>query len=742
MFKDIKLTTINKLIASAVIFSCLVLTVGTLVIQKNILLIDDTWKLYQSDRSDKSRLESALRAEIGYGGMIHDFKNYILRNDPIYMETIHKDIGSAEAIINQYRLLELSNAELIALNDIQKVISAYEEVHVDIAHLFSMGYSITQLDNLVKIDDEPALKGLISLRKEVRTNLPDDTPLSKARVSADLRGAIGYGGMIHDYKNYILRHDEVYKKNTHLSLKSAYAAIDQYHTLKPNYSEIAALKNIKETLQDYEKNLEKITQLIEKDTSITQIDASVKIDDSLALQSLDIIDKSINEQIHNYNIAVSKALRLVKSTSDTVTWGLVIFFIIIFVFGMWLIQKRVMSPLLRLTNNMVKLSKNDLSITLEGEKNNNELGDIARAISVFRNNIIERNQAEAELAATNNELNKQLKNILELKEQSEKQTTQALELAEGLASARESAEKSAIEAEESEQRVSSILNSVQDAIITTNHEGLIESINPATEKIFGYTSAELMDKKISVLVPKAYKSPHDEYLLDFLKEDTSRDVSKPIEQNVKHKDGTTFDIELLINTISLSNEKKFIGVIKDITERKQWEKELKNLAMTDPLTKLANRNQYNNKLSEAAATSLRYQQPFALMLLDLDKFKPVNDRYGHQVGDLLLQHVANTLLASCRETDTVARLGGDEFAIILPSSNHPLDTGPLSQRILKEISKPIVIEEHSIHIGISIGISTFPDNTDDLEVLQTQADEALYQAKENGRNTFRCFKKD
>ena len=130
------------------------------------------------------------------------------------------------------------------------------------------------------------------------------------------------------------------------------------------------------------------------------------------------------------------------------------------------------------------------------------------------------------------------------------------------------------------------------------------------------------------------------------------------------------------------------------------------------------------------------------MLLDLDKFKPVNDRYGHQVGDLLLQHVANTLLASCRETDTVARLGGDEFAIILPSSNHPLDTGPLSQRILKEISKPIVIEEHSIQIGISIGISRFPDNTDDLEVLQTQADEALYQAKENGRNTFRCFKKD
>jgi diguanylate cyclase (GGDEF)-like protein len=132
----------------------------------------------------------------------------------------------------------------------------------------------------------------------------------------------------------------------------------------------------------------------------------------------------------------------------------------------------------------------------------------------------------------------------------------------------------------------------------------------------------------------------------------------------------------------LSRETKIIGVIKDITERKEWESELKKLAMTDPLTHLANRNQYNQKLNEAAAVSLRYQQPFALLLLDLDKFKPVNDRYGHQVGNLLLKHVADTLLTCCRETDTVARLGGDEFAIILLSSHNPLNTSTLAQRII------------------------------------------------------------
>lgn len=97
----------------------------------------NTWKLYQTDRSDKSRLEGDLRAAIGYGGMIHEFKNFVLRHDPIYMETIHKYIGSAEAILQQYSLLELTNAEITALNDIQRVITAYEKAHIKINQLLS-----------------------------------------------------------------------------------------------------------------------------------------------------------------------------------------------------------------------------------------------------------------------------------------------------------------------------------------------------------------------------------------------------------------------------------------------------------------------------------------------------------------------------------------------------------------------------------------------------------------------------
>jgi diguanylate cyclase (GGDEF)-like protein/PAS domain S-box-containing protein len=740
MFKHIKLTTIRKLLAGSLVLSCSMLGISALVIEKNIALIDNTWQLYQTDRSDKSRLEGALRAAIGYGGMIHDFKNFVLRHDPMYMETIHKYIGSAEAIIQQYSLLDLTSAELTALDDIQRVITAYEKAHVQVDHFTTLGYSITQLDNSVKVDDTPALRGLQTLRKEVRNSLTSNTPLSKARVGADLRAAIGYGGMIHEYKNYVLRHDLKYKKMVKLKLQQAYSSIEQYRSLAPSYAEVLALNDIEATLQHYGNNLDTISKLISSETSTREIDTSIRIDDYLALRGLNIIDKEIHQQINDYNSAVSRALVLVKSTSQIGAWSVFLLIFSIFIFAVWLIQARVIEPMLRLTDSMKKLANNDLSIVLESHHNDNELGDMAKAMSVFKENMIDRHKSEIELETANNELNVQLNNIKHLREQSEKQTTKALSLAEGLADARKAAETSTLRAEENELRVSSILNSVRDAIITVNAKGIIENVNPATELMFGYHSGELIGKNISVIVPEPHKSMHDEYIAHFIKEGPSRDISKPLEQRAQNKEGNKFDIELHLNTIELSNEKKIIGVIKDITERKQWEFELEKLAMTDPLTQLANRNQYNQKLAEAAAISLRNKQPFALLLLDLDKFKPVNDQHGHQVGDLLLQHVAKTLLSCCRETDTVARLGGDEFAIILPSSNNDMDTEALVRRIISQVSQAVTIEENSIQVGISIGICTFPDLADDLEVLQHQADTALYQAKKSGRNTYRIFK--
>lgn len=741
MFKDIKLTTIRKLFISSLVLSCAMLGIGAVVLEKNITLIDNTWELYQTDRSEKFRLESSLRAAIGYGGMIHDFKNFILRHEDNHMASIHKHIGSAEAIIQQYRLHHLTNAELTALDDIQRVIFAYEKAHVQVDYFFKQGYSITQLDSLIKIDDEPALRGLQTLHQEVRSPYTSKTPLSKARVNADLRAAIGYGGMIHYFKNYVLGHDLKYIEKVKLKLQQAYNAIAQYRSLEPNNAETLALNDIEITLQNYGSNLNVISQLITTETNISEIDQAIRIDDYKALRGLRIIEQEIHQQIDKHDTTVSQALKLVKNTSGIGTWGVFSLLLTIFIFVSWLIQAKVIKPILYLTNSMIKLANNDLSVKIEKNTHDNELGDMARTVNVFKENMIERHLTEMELEKANKELTVQLNSLHKLREQSTQQTTQALELADGLAEARKSAEKSTRRAEENELRVTSVLNSVRDSIITINTKGIIESANPATEAIFGYHPTELIGKNISILVSEPYKSKHDGYLTRFATKGSTRDISKPIEQTAERKDGTLFKVEIILSTIIFANETKIIGVIRDVTDRKQWEYELKKLAMTDPLTNLANRNQYNQKLTEAAALSQRNKQPFALLLLDLDKFKPVNDIYGHQVGDLLLQHVAKTLIKCCRETDVVARLGGDEFAIILPSSQHKLETETLSLRIIEQVSQPLIIQEHTIQISISIGISIFPNLSDDLETLQSQADTALYQAKRSGRNTYQVFKK-
>lgn len=736
MLKDIKLRTINKLIFAAMISSCLILGVNTLILKENIQLIDNTWTQYQADRSDKSRLESSLRNAIGYGGMIHEFKNFVLRHNPNSMEQIHRHIGAAISVINQYRLLRLSDAELIALDDIEGVIKNYEKFHFQINDLVASGHSITQIDKIVRVDDTPAIRGLKTLQRSVVNSRAPNASVSRARVSADLRGAIGYGGMIHNYKNYLLRHDKNYKKATKLNLQLAYQAIETYRSLNLSYAEELALNDIEKTLRNYAKNLDYISQSIDEGLSIKEIDEHARIDDYTTLRGLNTLDKAIHNQINDNDIAFSEAINFVKNTAHLMTWGLLIFLISIFIFGAWLVQARVMSPLLNLTTKMKKLSQNDFSITLEENKYDNELGDIARAMSIFRENMIERHNSKIELEKANNALNKQLKNILNLREQSEQQTSKALALAEGLAEARKSAEVSAQKAAENELRVSSILNSVQDSIITIDQKGVIEHVNPATERMFGYHSSELLKKNISMLMPDSLKEMHDEYLKSFSQHGSTRDASIPVQQHGLKKDGSTFNIEFNVSTITLSGETKIIGVIKDTTERALWEQEIKKLAMTDPLTELANRNQYGQRLDEAASIAMRNEQPFVLMLLDLDKFKPVNDRYGHPTGDWLLKHVAKILLECCRETDTVARLGGDEFAIILPPSPHPIDTNNLALRIIDKISQPVSIDGNTIQIGISIGISIFPDFANDVEKLHSQADEALYQAKENGRNTF------
>ncbi|UFS72552.1 diguanylate cyclase [Geomonas sp. RF6] len=181
----------------------------------------------------------------------------------------------------------------------------------------------------------------------------------------------------------------------------------------------------------------------------------------------------------------------------------------------------------------------------------------------------------------------------------------------------------------------------------------------------------------------------------------------------------------------------FVGVKEDISELKRLQKELGQMAHSDRLTGLPNRALFFDRLEQALIHARRKRSRFALLFLDLDGFKAINDTHGHQAGDELLQAVAHRLTFCVRESDTVARMGGDEFIIILGDINHWEEPGLVARKVLEAFSSPFHIGEITCTVGVSIGISVFPDDAEDANKLISKADFAMYEAKRSGKNNFR-----
>jgi diguanylate cyclase (GGDEF)-like protein/PAS domain S-box-containing protein len=207
----------------------------------------------------------------------------------------------------------------------------------------------------------------------------------------------------------------------------------------------------------------------------------------------------------------------------------------------------------------------------------------------------------------------------------------------------------------------------------------------------------------------------------------------------QRKNGKVFPAEVCLTALTLSGRRTLLATVRDITDRKVAEERVQYLAYYDALTGLPNRTLLQDRLFKALAGARRQKDKVALLFLDLDGFKNINDSLGHSVGDLLLQEVAERLKIWGRERDTVARLGGDEFLIMLTSVENSADIAVAAERLMKAMTAEFVVQGHSFSVSCSIGVSIFPEHGTDCETLIKNADAAMYGAKENGRNNFRFF---
>ena len=213
-----------------------------------------------------------------------------------------------------------------------------------------------------------------------------------------------------------------------------------------------------------------------------------------------------------------------------------------------------------------------------------------------------------------------------------------------------------------------------------------------------------------------------------------------LEHRIVHQDGS--ERFVFHQAEATRDEGKIVslrGTVQDITERKMHEAQIEFLANHDALTSLPNRNLLSDRIAQAIARAQRDNRRVGVMILDLDRFKFINDNFGHHVGDGLLKAVAARLRATVREVDTVARLGGDEFVIVLSSMTHSSDGEIAAQKVLDAFASPIVLEGHELHVTTSIGISVFPEDGLNAEMLLKTCDAALYIAKDKGRNCFQLY---
>ena len=290
----------------------------------------------------------------------------------------------------------------------------------------------------------------------------------------------------------------------------------------------------------------------------------------------------------------------------------------------------------------------------------------------------------------------------------------------------------------SEQEVNLIMNTAPNMIWLKDVEGVYLNCNSMFERFFGAEKAEIIGKTDYDFV--------DVELADFFRQhDKAAIEANQASKNEEWLSFTDDGHRALFETTKVpfrdeeGNVVGILGVGHDITERKEAEEQIRHLAMTDPLTGLANRAQFDLRFQQSMKLANREEKSLALMMVDLDKFKPVNDTFGHQTGDVLLQAISSILIKSTRETDLVVRLGGDEFAILLVNPRDEESVCKNAQRIIDEIKKPITIMGNEIQVGASIGVALYPKDTDNQVGLLKNADLALYNAKESGRGIFSFY---
>lgn len=500
---------------------------SSLVAVENASSIRAIWDEFQAGRSEKARALNLLRREIGYGGMIHKFKNFVLRQDATLIAGVNTKLGAAAAAVSRYRAFAPDKQEIRALGYIDNMLGAYAQALSKTSRLIAEGKSPSEIDALVKVDDIPALGALDTLDEAITDNVGAIImQAGKPQILTSLRKAMGYGGMIHHFKNFVLRHDHGRIQVVEVKLDAARKAVEQYQSHELNNTEQRAILDIYGVIEAYGRAIVLVDQMADGGTTVADIDKAVSIDDGPALRGFDTLTREIAKDSETKATQVEQALVLVSSVARTSAWATLVMISLLIGVSLWLFRYRIIGPLTNITGVMTDLARGDLDIRVPGAGQDNEIGEMARAVKIFKDNAIERERAEEEVRNR-------------------------------------------------EARIGAILENVIDGIITIDEHGKVETFNRAAENIFGYEAHEVIGRNVRMLMPDPYHREHDGYLAHYRETGEARIMGGGREVEGQHKDGSVFPLELAVGEMQIDTRRMFTGIVRDITERKQAE-QMKN----------------------------------------------------------------------------------------------------------------------------------------------------------------------
>lgn len=287
-------------------------------------------------------------------------------------------------------------------------------------------------------------------------------------------------------------------------------------------------------------------------------------------------------------------------------------------------------------------------------------------------------------------------------------------------------------------REEQVLKAAPDGILWVDQNGQILMANPAIESLSGYKAQELIGCNVDIFLPPHLRQRHGHAMRSYFTEPRQRAMGA-IDLALMRRDGVALPVDISLGHWADLHSKYAIAYIRDLTERKQFEESLRHRATHDQLTGLPNRWLFNHQLNQALLQARRNQRQVAVLMLDLDDFKTINDSYGHTVGDSFLIQVAQRLRATLREHDMLARLGGDEFAILIGDVENSLEAIKVAEKLLVVMENTFLQQKHELHASVSIGLAFYPRDALEAHDLVRYADMAMYQAKRSAHGTYACF---